>query len=540
MKRSIPRVLCAAAGVTGDFMISNKPQQGISLIESLISLLVLSLGVVSAVRIQSIILDAHCIAKHNALAASLIDQIRSAVVAADTCPSSRTQTSGNVTVTASLVNTPNVSLYCQYNFTVTNNRCITTQNWSLNNIRIPRSRMYVGGGSSGGAGIEIPDPAIARRINEAAVSTPVGTNQSSPTDNEIGIRITRDNTTGEFRLYREVGTNSWKEAIRSTAAFIRISGVVASTNATIFSLRSTSGNKPPGMTIITTGVGQCEFPLSYSNANDVSTYRKTAPPADAKAAAYVCYVPEGWAGNVAIDFSNWPNQTHACPDLSPNNPQDLRGGWRSHKTIYSDTIPPTSENQITGQTGVRVGDEPLLQNLHFLIYENNQQQRCNTVVFGSGGAGVTVSDAATPAVTFRSQGYGGLQQFENIVGTGVNAGLEGITCRTKDTCLKPSDYWIRIDRTGTLTGTLQRLAGSSFNWSNISLTVSSSSGSRACVLEPVDNNTRRFVCLASLPGTSMLAVSSSSGSVIIHSATPSQPYQPPVTGITITVRDAPP
>ncbi len=518
-------------------MIPKKPQKGIGLIESLISLLVLSLGVVSAARIQSTILDAHCVAKHNALAASLIDRIRSAVVAADTCPPSQTQTSDNVTVTATPVNTPNVSLYCEYNLTVTNNRCVTTQNWSLNNIRIPRSRMYVGGGS-GDAGIEVPDPSIARRINEAAVATPVGTNQSSPTDNEIGIRITRDNTTGEFRLYRQHGTN-WKEAIRSTAAFVRISGVVASTDATISSLRSTSGSKPPGMTIITTGVGQCEFPLSYSNANDVSTYRQTAPPDTAKAAAYVCYVPEGWAGNVAVDFSNWPNKTHVCPDLSPNNPPDLRGGWRSHKTIYSDTIPPTSETQITGQTGVRVSDEPLLQNLHFLIYGSNQQQRCNTVVFGSGGAGVTVSGTTTPVVSFRSQGYGELQQFQNIVGAGADAGLEGITCRTKDTCLKPSDYWIRIDRAGTLTGTLQRWAGSSFNWNNIALTVSYSSGSRACVLEPVVSDTRRFVCLASLPGTSTLAVSSSSGSVSIHSATPNPPYQPPVSGITITVRDGP-
>lgn len=517
-------------------MITPTTQRGLGLIEALLSLLVLSVGTVAAVRMQSAILDAHCTAKSSALAATLIDSIASEVRQSTGSCNAVTQTADGVTVAFEPINNPGVTTYCRYNITITHNQCRTSQTTSYSDVWIMRANTATVSGS-GGSGLEVPQPTAAERINEAAVTSPVGTVQNNTIDAAVGVRITRDES-DKFRLYVATPNNQWKEAVRSNVPFVRISGVVASSNSTIAALRA-SGSQ---LTLNTSYVGHCLFPLSYTNPNDVTTYTAAAPANNAKAAAYICYVPEGWEGTIGIDFLDWPNKTHACPDLSPNNPAGLRGGYRTHKTIFSSILPPTSESHILGQSGVRSIDEPLLRNLHFLIYEDNQQQRCNLEILNKNNQGVpqyiTISDAATPPISLHSMGYGGLQQLQNLFGTGTAEGLEGLTCRNKDTCLKPADYWIRVGESGLISGVLARKVGSNaFNWNNVTLSVVWDGVPRSCALEPVVSDTRRFICLIALDRGTTLTVFSSGGPVSIDSATPAPPYNASATGITVTIRD---
>ena len=518
-------------------MAKSTLQRGLGLIEALLSLLVLSIGTVAAVRMQSAILDAHCNAKSSALAATLLDGMASLVrQSTGSCPA-LTQTQDGVTVALAPINTPGVTTYCSYDVTITHQQCRTAQTATFSDVRIMRaSASTTSASGSGGAGPEIPRPSMAERINEAAVASPVGSIQSNPIDTAVGVRITRD-ASGRFRLYVATPNNQWKEMVRSNVPFVRISGVLASTGATIASLRA-SGSQ---LTLNTSYVGHCLFPLSYTNPNDVNTYSAAVPASNATAAGYICYVPEGWGGTIGIDFLNWPNNTHACPDLSPNNPSGLRGGYRSHKTIFSSVFPPTMESHILGQSGVRTADEPLLRNLHFLIYESNQQRPCNLVILNETNQGVpqyiTIGNAATPPISLRSMGYGGLRQLQPVAGTGSERGLEGLTCRSKETCLKPADYWVRIGESALLSGVLNRRPGSTFNWNTLTLSAVWDGVPRICALEPVVSDSRRFVCLIPANLNATLSVASTGGPVSIDSVTPPPPYNGSASGIAVTIRD---
>lgn len=138
-----------------------------------------------------------------------------------------------------------------------------------------------------------------------------------------------------------------------------------------------------GLTIFATNC-VLPIPLNYSDANNPETYAIGAP-ATAMSAAYICYVPEGWYGNVGIDFTSIPNRIWACPDgATPgtaNNP-DIYGGFGLSNLFTPAPSPETSRNlqvfrakadYLPAMSGTR------LRGLHFILF-NNQKGFCPTVI----------------------------------------------------------------------------------------------------------------------------------------------------------------
>ncbi|WP_143895259.1 type IV pilus modification PilV family protein [Tepidimonas sediminis] len=456
-------------------MKTPSPQHGASLLEALISLLVLSAGVVGAVRMQTAILDSHCNAKAVSETTSLVQSIVESIAVknASSCcdpnstapaaqcplPTAPAGTTYSVALTASAADS------CLYDIRLTQAQgiCKTAAFYNERKylLNIPPHNSYTGPASGSGApGLSIPNPTVARRVNENPVATLPGTAEGTSADAAIKVFIRRDGD-GPYRLFTQLSNGLYKEQIQSTNRLVRISGIVGlhSTLNKPLQLESDLINTNK-LRIITSGVGYCQFPLRYGKANDPTTYEAAALPTNTRSAAYVCYVPEGWYGNVGLDFENVPSKVIQCPD-NPDEP-GMIGGLRSHKVIFSaPPLPPTSLDKIQGQSGllVRHEEEGLLRGLHFVMVETNDNKAtCNSSL----QPGISFSSHSTPAtsITLNRVGLGGLKQL-----------AEDRACSTTQaaTCVRTYDYWVEVVGLRAVSGVLQREAGSEFRWDAIKL-----------------------------------------------------------------------
>ncbi|TSE37787.1 type IV pilus modification protein PilV [Tepidimonas fonticaldi] len=549
-------------------MLKLNAARGITLVENLIALLVVTAGVVGAVRMQSAILDAHCSTKNHATTlasiTAAVEQLRANSTTACCDPASGCSVGIASNLSVNLTSSTNTS--CNYRISITTtSQCKSpaTMGGRSLDFTIPIAQKTAVSGSGGETGIEIPKPIIAElRNKDTGISNPnllPGTISASETASDRNAQVAiREDSGGRFVLYaRNNSTGNFFERLISNTRYVRITGVLFNGNnvPTIASLRSTNG-----LTIFATGAAFCQFPLNYSDANNPETYVIGAP-ATAMSAAYICYVPEGWYGNVGIDFTSVPNKIWACPDgAAPgtaNNP-DIYGGFRSLKSIYSSPIPPNVETDIKGQSGLlaRHEAEQRLRGLHFILYSNNQKGFCPTVIQNPDRRGVAQGlsfiSPGTPTTTqtFFTVGYGGISQTKAI--SPPVAGALGIECRNPEnnngnpTCLRPLDYWVEIIGLSSVTGTLTR-ADNGFAWSAVTLLANRTSPyggifSSACSVETVPTDEQfsktsvAFTCLVGSGETITLGVPEDNGVELTEASTPSITQIAPKSGVQLFVK----
>lgn len=542
------------------------PQRGNSLIEVMLSLVVLGAGLVGATRMQSAILDAQCTAREHAIFAAKLTQVVESLQAysSNTCCDPAAGTCGTIGSDFSITRTvPPSSKVCTYTiaYTPAGNSCVSDGTVTSKMTTVTFFPRESAGGTTGGggSGINIPTPVIAsiknRDTGTSNAQSLDGVAVDNGTDVNIGVAIRRD-AEGKYILYaKNESSGNYFERLNSNVELVRISGVLfftTSDDSSIQILRSSNG-----LSIFSSGTGFCQFPLYYGSANDPSTYRINGLPSDTKSAAYICYVPEGWYGNVGIDFNNIPNKVWACPDGTPDN-NNLYGGFRSIKAIFSNPAPPQTAADIKGQSGVLTRHQSSLTGLHFVLYQAKQKSTCPAIIQNKTKQGVvqglTFASHSSPAnsITLKSVGYGDVRQVKATASiTPSTSGMQGVECRTDVQCLKPLDYWVEVVGLTEVKGTLERTSGATFLWKNIVLLANRASPyggtfSSACAVDAVsdeEQTTRSsvgFTCYAGQGDAVTLGVPEGSGAKVADTS-PAQvlTYTAPTSGVTLKLADAP-
>lgn len=396
---------------------------GYILIEGLVSLMVVAAGILGVAKLQSAVVTASADAKATSTAYSLarakIEELR--------VTTQRSQHSGtNCTAGTDVKNgsdtvaTVGAETTYSRTWTVTplknkdgscdalRHRVTVQVSWSTregsknvsltsivawNDPLLASPTVGTGGAGSGG-GVGAP-PSAARFVPDNYAYT---IKTSFPSSYNDGASVVLSDA-GEYILRIDE-----KAKIASNVPFVRLSGLVA--------LDQASGTKATmkiqDIVVYRTDITYCIFPLPFTNPDDPNTYGLRPPGTPGvtlstdTAAAYVCYVPEGWRGNIGLlekapcgnkgnDKLCLISDDHlACPD-------DLSPGTRNIKTLVRD-----SNGAVIGASGVLPSHEVLPMpgysnimqtwRLDFAIFLNPKgskktcKQRFDTV--GSGVSGI--------------------------------------------------------------------------------------------------------------------------------------------------------
>lgn len=243
-----------------------------------------------------------------------------------------------------------------------------------------------------------------------------------------------------------------KSKIASAVPFVRLSGIVALDQAAATKAQTGILN----VVVYRTDITYCIFPLPFTSENNPDTYglRPTGTPITTStdaAAAYVCYVPEGWRGNIGLlqqssnctsrfnifdgttklDSCNFTDDL-ACPDGQEGSA--FISGVRNIKTLVRN-----SSGTIIGSSGVMPSHEALdmpnygpvkqTMRLDFVIFQpadkgKDKTKACSdrfpTAGDSSTGSRVTGITPATFSIFRRAGEWLGL----NAAGTGI--GVEGV------------------------------------------------------------------------------------------------------------------
>jgi type IV pilus assembly protein PilV len=429
---------------------------GYALIEALVSMMVVAVGVLGIAKLQTVVVASSTEAKARSeamtLAQAKIDELRNIALQGehyDTtgggCLAGSIVLSGNDTpsgVNAAYTRTWTVTPNC----TPARHQILVTVAWTgtanenksiqLNSIiawNDPRSStLKLSAGSGTGSGGLAP-PTNAR-LGGTAEDIVNGSIPQTATANADGTYKYFNEATGEWEILISYGSG-YQVQLYSKVPIVTFSGIVA-----IHS--DATGIEISNVATYRTDITFCRFPLKFTEQNNPLTYGKTATDnsnqfsdTNDKAAAYVCYVPEGWYGNVAIVQKSYTNKTDCLNQYKPFDgtdkskstvsstqcyyypylacPEDntpTQTGTRSVKILYTDI-----DNKVVGQTGLTTSNESSLMTdesgltrltrLDFVIYKqsNTGFKSCSdffhaqnktiigTIPIASGNAGYAIS-----------------------------------------------------------------------------------------------------------------------------------------------------
>lgn len=408
-------------------------QSGIILLEALVAFLILTFGTVAAVKIQSTLVQSHCSANAQAqaylYAASEMERVR-ALSLADYCtPGSPTNPidtrftfDTDVTGFASTCTTPPLS-GLTYTVTINSTACqgdVQTFTFS-STIRPNDPSIFT---SASGGGNNLPSPTVAKRINDTTGTETSTINFISGFNPNVGMGV--EEKDGAFFLYEKNDDGKSYKRIESNVNFVEISGLIISRDDDL-------SDVSPFLQLLTSAVGFCKYPLNYSDPLSSASFTVGGTP-KSRSAGYICYVPEGWYGNINVRSS--VAKTFACPD-DPNSP-DAIGGFRSIRSLL------LNGSSIIGQTGVLQSDmtSGATSNLNYIIYEANNPVACPTVIENAttskGKTTLNYITVVKDELIINKQSPGGASRFSD----------ECISRTGTQRCLAPADYWVRkIDST---------------------------------------------------------------------------------------------
>lgn len=388
--------LLAIVGAIGEVHMKNK-SQGFILIEAVIALMVLAVGLLGVSKLQVAVVAEGAASKARAeamtIAQARMDRLRLIARQSEhystpggVCTAGSLVTSGNATSTginASFTETWSVTVSC----TPLAHRISVTVAWTdpkqlygaqsvvLNGAVAwnDPSKNYptlAGGASGTGGGLASPTNV---RLGDG---TEFSGSQPGTSNGKDGTTIYYNTTTKEYQLTIP-GSSSGKYqiALYSNVPIVRVTGLVV-LDQTVQTGRggndyavnvSGSGSNQLRLTnidVYRTDITYCLFPLAFWDQNDPSTYgssngTNSGQPSGASdpAGAYVCYVPEGWAGNIGLlNYELGTNGNpvyYACPDDRVDT--SIFSGARSHRVEIVN-----GSNAIVGQSGVLSGHQKML------------------------------------------------------------------------------------------------------------------------------------------------------------------------------------
>lgn len=294
---------------------------GYILVEGLVAMMVVAAGILGIAKLQSAIVTASADAKATSMAYSLgrakLEELRNTTLKAEhqgtSCAAGSVVRTGTDSVSLTGMETTysrawtvtpatNVDGSC----TAARHRIQVTVTWTTRersknvilrstvswNDPLATSATLGTGGTGGGAGGA--PPTTAKFVPDDYAFTEQATVRPTGNDKAKIVLSTR----GEYILLVDN-----KAKIASSVPFVRLSGLVALDQATDTKAETLITN----VVVYRTDVTYCIFPLPFSNENDPDTYGlrpgSSTPGTSLStdtAAAYVCYVPEGWRGNIGL------------------------------------------------------------------------------------------------------------------------------------------------------------------------------------------------------------------------------------------------
>ncbi|NIC41503.1 hypothetical protein [Aquabacterium sp. A08] len=366
-------------------MKSRRHSNGIVLIEAVVSMMILALGFLGVAKMQTAVVSASANAKARAeammIAQARMDTLRyitqqgqhfstvggctgGTVLQSSAAPIVRNGVNASYTeswvVTAVCVPSPRHSVVVTVAWTDERNADQTVTlngviawNDPAKNVASPPP----GGAGSGGFGTP-SNVRVGDNTPKDSLGTPNG---------KDGSGIFYNTATKEYELRVAMQGGPYRTALYSNVPIVRVTGIVALDTTTVGNTNYTvnlSRLRLSNIAVYRTDITFCIFPLQFTeennpltygmrNANDTTGGALSDP--DDRAAAYTCYVPEGWAGNIGLlnyEVSNSNPENYACPDDQQNN--SYVEAARSHKVEIVDGT------GVIGQSGVLTGHETML------------------------------------------------------------------------------------------------------------------------------------------------------------------------------------
>lgn len=433
-----------------------KTAKGFVLIEAVVAMMVLAIGLLGVSKLQVAVVSEGAAAKARSeamtIAQARIDTLRLIArqsehytITGGTCTAGSLVTSGTTSrtgINASFSEAWTVTVLCsparhqiQVNVTWSDPKgTYGTQTVTLNsgiawNDPV-RNYPTLAGGSGTAGGLGSPTNV---RLGDSLKD--YDTQPGSKNGNKDGSSINYNSQTKEYELVVPMSSGSgYRVGLYSNVPIVRITGLVVldPTTSPNYSVSIGSGNNDlrlSDISVYRTDITYCIYPLAFTNADDPKTYGTTdgnnemqASTSSARTGAYVCYVPEGWAGNVGLlnyeKGNNGGPTYYACPDdvVESGNgngaTQTIFSGVRSHKVEIVN-----SSGVIVGQSGVLVGHQNMimpnynnltrLSRLDFLVFRipsGNGFAGCATRMPSAGnyGSGSDIVTMRTGAATNRS------------------------------------------------------------------------------------------------------------------------------------------
>lgn len=441
---------------------SSRRDSGYALIEALVSMMVVAIGVLGIAKMQTVVVassaDAKARSEAMTFAQTKLDELRNIALQGEhytnggTCAAGSVVASGNDSrsgVNATYTRTWTVTPTCA----PARHQILVTVGWTSaanesKNVRLnsviawndPTSstlKLAAGSGTGGGG---VSPPATARLGDDAQDygSLPGG----ATANGSDGTYTNYNSTSGEWEILVALSGGGYRVALYSKVPIVTLSGIVAldrgiapDASGSARDDRTAADTLITNIAVYRTDITFCLFPLRFTSENDVSTYGAggTTTSSD-RAAAYKCYVPEGWTGNIGLlqrsyetgcsgKYNLFDGQTRvdscdfrgdlACP--GGNDGSANLFGVRGHKVLIVDGSGTT-----VGQSGVLEHHQRMLmpgyisltrtQRLDFVIFKpvtsgSSRIETCSTR-FSTTGSGTSGTSPANYTVFLRS-GAGG-------------------------------------------------------------------------------------------------------------------------------------
>lgn len=424
-----------------------KHSSGFILIEAVVAMMVFALGVLGVIKLQVAVVAESSAAKARAeamtIAQAQMDTLRliarqtehystAGGCAAGTLLASSASPVSITGINATFSETWTVTVGCtpsprhQVQVTVT----WTDPKYGSQSVRLDGAIAWndpiknyptlAGSGSGSGGGLGTPTNVHLGDENQDYTTQP-GTKNGKD-----GTSINYNSDTKEYELVVPMSSGGgYRVGLYSNVPIVRITGLVVldPTSSPDYAVALGNGSGQLRLTdvaVYRTDITYCLYPLSFFDQNDPSTYGssngtnegQTSGTSD-RAGAYVCYVPEGWAGNVGLlnyELGTAGNpKYYACPDDRVDS--SVFSGARSHKVEIVN-----GSNVIVGQSGVLQGHQTMvmpnyenltrLSRLDFLVFKipNGTFTGCAQRIGSSTGviASGTNSNGAAYSVTMRT------------------------------------------------------------------------------------------------------------------------------------------
>lgn len=435
--------------------------RGIALIEAIVALVIVSIGALAGTRLHMTIVGSHSESMARSQAVFVIQQIseslrgapdHAAFVSRCTDYSAYRTSSGftlppavlTATVSADNCNNPvpNVTISTTWQSPLSGQTQTLSHTQPLAWINPNR---YGSTNAGSGSGYISPSPQARRLTDTVGIAASTVTAANSGFTSIIGGFAVRVED-GKHILYKRSG-NTYFKSIESLGEYVMIAG--------IFAVHSSAPNEGSGnnqwlrsqVRMVTSNVGECNSPLTYTSANDPTTYQQGTV-GNGVPFGYLCFVPEGWYGNLAVAYSTNSDKDgpfqgkpfKACPRISAASTD----GIRLHRVLTVDI-----NGIAVGQSGVLtrhqfVSGSPTrpLNRLDFIIHnQTNCPTSVGTLITSIGAEGAALSNA----------------------------------CRTDVACLKPYDYIVEtINAVEDIQGNLTPASGVTVNLGTLTLAADSS------------------------------------------------------------------